>query len=96
MKACRRQLVCAAFASILLLAPPMVAAALFKCVDTSGKTRFSDRPCRDGETLETLPEHVSKSAGSAAKTQDQQREGLGRYIDRAKQVSPAGGSEKQR
>jgi len=84
-----RQLRCG-IAVFALLAPILASAGVYKCIDDSGKTTFSDRPCEDAsggnvEAKENPKKDTSTKTRSSA--EQKKRQGLGTYIDRAHGIS---------
>ncbi len=74
----------------MLSVPILASAGVYKCVDSSGKTKFSDRPCEDasGSDIE-LKEKPKKDTSTKPSDDAEQkkRQGLGTYIDRAHDIS---------
>lgn len=80
-----------AMTSLFLLAITPAGAQVFKCVDSRGKTSFSDRPCESSSAEKVIEQRSRGELPSANKSADK-RSGLGRFVDRAEQMSKRPGT----
>ncbi|WP_461480804.1 DUF4124 domain-containing protein [Porticoccus sp.] len=73
-----------------LLTSGLASADLYSCVEPSGKTTFSDRPCTavGSATTDSKQSVVTPKAGKTGDAQGtKKRQGLGSYLDRAEKMS---------